>query len=222
MLPKSKSYFRIAWQSGLAGGLFLGFPAGLLLWLILVQQIIQSAFIDQATTFLQANGFNKIFLLAVCSLVWSFLLGRISDYHPWWKIGLGTFLGIIIGWFSPLSNMDAWFAEGTPIHVVYAVAMCGIVFSATSSVGLAYGFILRNAKVALILALMTGFISVATMLLTIFFFDQFNIRVGSTVYLAMSKVTTTGLMMSAITGGMTLGVGFSWFVQEGKRHFSLP
>lgn len=210
------NYFRIALQSALAAALCLGLPAGLLLWLILFQQINHSAVINQSVTLLQANGLNKIIVLAVCSLLWSFLLGRISGYRPWWKIGLATVLGIIIGWFSPLSNMDAWFNEGTPVHLVYAVAMCGIVSSATLCVGLAYGFVLRSGKAALILAFTTSLVSVLTILLTIVLFDRFGIRVGGTVPLAMSKVTSVSLMTSALTGGTVLGVGFSRFVEDGK------
>jgi len=210
------NYFRIALQSALAAALCLGLPAGLLLWLILFQQINHSAVINQSVTLLQANGLNKIIVLAVCSLLWSFLLGRISGYRPWWKIGLATVLGIIIGWFSPLSNMDAWFNEGTPVHLVYAVAMCGIVSSATLCVGLAYGFVLRSGKAALILAFTTSLVSVLTILLTIVLFDRFGIRVGGTVPLAMSKVTSVSLMTSALTGGTVLGIGFSRFVEDGK------
>jgi hypothetical protein len=55
------------------------------------------------------------------------------EFSPWENQQLssmvenrtGNRVGIIIGWFSPLSNMDAWFNGGTPIHLVYAVAMCG-------------------------------------------------------------------------------------------------
>ncbi len=41
-----KDYFRIVWQSALAGGLCLGLPAGLLLWLILFREISHSAVIE--------------------------------------------------------------------------------------------------------------------------------------------------------------------------------
>ena len=212
-------YFRIAWQSALAAAFCLGLPAGLLLWLILFQQINHSAVIDQSVTFLQANGLNKIIVLAVCSLLWSFLLGRISGYRPWWKIGLATVLGIIIGWFSPLSNLDGWFGDELPVHTLYAIAMCGIVSSATLCVGLAYGFVLRSGKAALVLAFTTSLVSVLTLLVTIVFFDQFGIRVGGTVPLAMSKVTSVSLMLSAIMGGMALGIGFSRFVEDERHRF---
>ena len=212
--PKPLNYFRIAWQSALAAAICLGLPAGLLLWLILFREIGHSAVIEQSITLLQANGLNKIIVLAVCSLMWSFLLGRISGYHPWWRIGLATGLGIIIGWFSPLSNLDGWFGDKFAIHALYSIAMGGIVFSVTSCVGLAYGLILRSGKAAITLALTTSLVSVLTILLTIALFDQFGIRVGGTVHLAMSKVTTVSLMTSAIMGGMVLGVMFSRFVRS--------
>ena len=194
----------------------MGLPAGLLLWLTLFREINHSAVIDQSVALLQANGLNKIIVLAVCSLMWSLLLGRISGYRPWWKIGLATVLGIFAGWFSPLSNIDGWFGDKVPIHALYVIAMSGIVLSATVCVGLAYGLLLRNGKAALVMALTTSLASVLTLLLTIILFDQFGIRVGGTVHLAMSKVTATSLMVSAIIGGMVLGVGFSWFGREKK------
>jgi hypothetical protein len=110
-LPAQKhlNYFRIAWQSALAAAFGLGLPAGLLLWLILIQHAYPSALLDQAVTLMQAHGLNKILVLALCSLLWSFFLARISGYHPWWKLGIATIFGIFLGWFSPLSNIDGWF-----------------------------------------------------------------------------------------------------------------
>jgi len=213
----SKNYLRIALQSALAAALCLGLPAGLLLWLILFQQMNHSVYVEKIVNLLQANGLNKIIVLAAYSLIWSFLLGRISGYRPWWEIGFGTGLGIIVGWFSPLSNLDGWLpGNQLPIHTLYAIAMCGIVAGVTVCVGLAYGFILRRIKAAITLALSTGLVSVLTLLLTIVVFDQFGIRVGGIVPLAMSKVTSVSLLMSAITGGSVLGVGFSWFAERDK------
>ena len=207
-------YFRVAWKSALAAAFCLGLPAGLLLWLILLQQIIHSPFIEQTITLLQINGLISIFVLAACSLMWSYLLARISGYRPWWKIGLATVAGIILGWFSPLSNLDGVFADKFPIHVLYAVSMCGLVWVVTACVGLAYGVILRNIKAALMLALTTSLVSPLTLLLTIFLFDQFEIRVGGTVQLAMSKVTVSSLLTSAIAGGMVLGIGFTKYCRH--------
>jgi hypothetical protein len=214
-VQKPLKYFRVAWQSALAAGLCLGLPAGLLLWLILFQEINHSTVTEQSVTLLQANGVNKIIVLAVCSLMWSFLLGRISGYRPWWKIGFATVLGIFAGWFSPLSNLDGWFGDEVPVYTLYAISMCGLVWIVTVCVGLAYGLILRNRRAALRMAFTTSFISVLTVVLTIILFEQFGIRVGTGNF-AMSKVTVTSLLTSVITGGMVLGVGFSRFVGEEK------
>ena len=204
-------------QSALAAGFCLGLPAGLLLWLILFREVVPSAVIDGSVAFLQANGLNKIIVLTVCSLTWSFLLGRISGYRAWWKIGFATALGILAGWFSPLSNLDGWLpgaaGDELPVHTLYALAVCGIVSSVTLCVGLAYGFLLRSGKAALVLALTTSLASMLTVLLTILFFDQFGIRVGTGNF-AMSRITAMSLLMSAITGGTVLGVGFSRFVED--------
>ena len=205
-----RNYFQVAWQSALAAGLCLGLPAGLVLWLILLRELTHSAIVDQVITRLQTHGLNSIFILVLCSLLWSFLLARISGYRPWWKIGLATVLGILVGWFSPLSNLDGWFADQLTIPALYTLAMCGIIGVVTTCVGLAYGFILRSIRAALTLALGTGIVSVLTLLLTITVFDQFGIRVGTGNF-AMSKVTVAGLLTSAIIGGMVLGVGFTKF-----------
>jgi hypothetical protein len=210
-IQKPLNYFRIAWQSALAAALCLGLPAGLLLWLILLQQYIPSTMIEHSVTYLQSHGLISIYILAACSLMWSFLLARISGYHPWWKIGIATALGIIVAWFSPLSNLDGVFADQLPIPTLYAVAMCGIVGGATICVALAYGLILRSGKAALTMAFTTSLVSILTLLLTIILFDRFGVHVGGTVPLAMSKVTVTSLLTSAITGGMVLGVGFTKF-----------
>ena len=208
---KPLNYFRVAWQSALAAALCLGLPAGLLLWLILFQQIIHSTMIDQTVTFLQINGLISIFVLAGCSLMWSFLLGRISGYHPWWRIAVTSVLGILIAWFSPLSNVDGILYEyqpTLPIHLNYAASMVGLIGSVTLFVGLGYGLILRNIKAALAIGLTTSFFSILALLLTIFMFDRLGFRVG-TGNLAMVRVTAVALITSAITGGMMLGIEFT-------------
>ena len=213
---RSVNYFRVAWQSALAAAFCLGLPAGLSLWLIVIRQVFPSALVTQAVNVFQANGLNRIYVLAVCSLMWSFLLARISGYRPWWKIGIATVLGIFIGWFSPLSNIDAWFGEGTPVHVVYAAAMCGIVAATTLFVGLSYGIVLRHVKAALVIAASTALVAVVTVLMTILVFDRSGIRVGGTVPLAMSKVTVAVLVTAAMTGGTALGVTFSRFAADDR------
>ena len=214
---KHPSYLRVALQSALAAGLCLGLPAGLLFWLILLREVNPSASVEPYVDVLQANALNKIIGLLAGSLMWSFALGRISNYRAWGRIGFATALGIIAGWFSPLSNLDGWFGDALSMHNLYAVSMAGLVFNVTVCVGLAYGLILRSGKAALTMALTTGIISVLALLLTIVLFDLFGIRVGGTAPLAMSKVTAVSLMISAIMGGMVLGVGFSWFVEDVRR-----
>lgn len=205
---------RVALQSALAAALFLGFPAGLLLWLILFREANPSAEVDSSINLLQANGINKIIVLTIGSLGWSFSLGRISGFRAWWKIGLATACGIILAWSSPLSNLDGWLADRMPIPPLYIVTMCGIVFSGTFCVGLAYGILLRHLKAALTMGLATSLISTLALLLTILVFNQFGIYVGSGVPFAMSKVTAVSLLVSAIAGGAVLGAMFTRFVEN--------
>jgi hypothetical protein len=217
-LQKTFNYFRIAWQSALAAALCLGLPAGLLLWLILFQQIHHSTEVESLIDILQANGLYSIYIVVISSMMWSYLLGRISGYHRWWWIMVASALGILTAWFSPLANIDGILYEyrpTLPIHINYAAAMVGLIGGVTLFVGLAYGLILRNIKAALIMAFTTSLVSVLTLLLTIALFDQFGIRVGTGNF-AMSKVTVAGLLTSAITGGIALGIGFSRFVREAR------
>jgi hypothetical protein len=209
-----RKYFPVAVKSALAAGLFLGLPAGLLLWLILLRQAGLSARLDPYIAVLQAYAWGKIIVLVISSFGWSYLLGRISGYRLWWKIGLATALGILAGWVSPLSNLDGWFSDDLPIHALYALAMSGIVASVTLCVGLAYGLLLRSARAALSMALTTSLASVLALMLAILLFDLSGIRVGGGVPFAMSKVTTVSLLFSSVAGGAALGVGFSWFVRR--------
>ncbi len=222
MMPNSEpvqhpGYLRVALQSAFAAALFLGFPAGLSLWLVLFRESTHVAAFGAFMQWLQANGLNKIVVLVICSVGWSYLLGRISGYRARWKIGLATALGILAGWFSPLSNLDGWFGDGLPIHALYALTMSGLVASVTICVSLAYGLLLRNTRAALTMALTTGLVSVLSLLLVIFIFDRFGIRVGGEVPFAMSKVTTMSLLMSAVAGGAVLGAMFKWFVERNTK-----
>jgi hypothetical protein len=210
------NYFRVAWQSALAAALSLGLPAGLGLWLILLKQIYKSNTVESLSDFLQVHGLYRIYVVAISSILWSYLLGRISGYRPWWRIGVASPVAILAAWFSPLANVDGILYEYNPalaIHLNYAAAMVGLVGGVTLFVGLAYGIILRNVKAALTLAFTISFVSAMTLLLTIVVFDQFGIRVGTGNF-AMSKVTVAGLLAASITGGMALGMGFSRFVWE--------
>ena len=216
---KPPNYFRVAGQCALSAGLFLGLPAGLLFWLILLQQINHSAVIERLIIILQANGLYSIYIVVMSSLLWSYLLGRISGYRPWWWISVAGALGILAAWFSPLANVDGILYEyrpALPIHLNYAAFIVGLIGSVTLFVGLAYGLILRSIKAALIMGFTTSIVSAATLLLTIVLFDQFDIRVGTGNF-AMSKVTVASLWMSAMMSGMVLGVEFTWFVRQEKH-----
>jgi len=208
---KPLNYFRVAWQSALAAGLCLGLPAGLSLWLILFREINHSAWVELLIDILQANGLYSIYILVISSMIWSYLLGRISGYHPWWRIAVASALGILVAWFSPLANVDGILYEyqpTLPTHLNYAASMVGLIGGVTLFVGLAYGLILRNIKAALTLGLTTSLVSVLALLLTIFVFDRLGIRVGMG-NLAMVRVTAVDLITSALAGGTVLGVGFT-------------
>ncbi len=217
MATRPLNYFRIAWQSALAGALSLGLPAGLSLWLILLQQVYKSNVVEAMIGIFQAHGLYRIYLVALSSVLWSYLLGRISGYRPWWWIAVASATAILAAWFSPLANVDGILFDhfpNLPIHLNYAGAMVGLIGGVTLFVGLAYGLILRRIKAMLVIGFTTSLISVLTLLLTILLFDQFGIRVGTGNF-AMSKVTVAGLLTSAITGGVVLGIGFTkWRIRS--------
>jgi len=68
---KTLNYFRIAVQSALAAGLFLGLPAGLLLWLILIDAAGYSTRVQPLIDILHANGLYSIYILVISSSIWS-------------------------------------------------------------------------------------------------------------------------------------------------------
>src|SRR5678816_1323307 len=118
--PKHPNYFRIALQSALAAALCLGLPAGLLLWLIIASAMGYSAAVKPLVDFLHANGLYSVFIVVMSSMLWSYLLGRISGYHPWWRIAAASTLGILAAWFSPLSNIDGIlykYQPDLPVHL---------------------------------------------------------------------------------------------------------
>ena len=212
------NYFRIALQSALAAVLCLGLPAGLLLWLIIIQRIHHSAAIEPLFNFLNTHGLFRIYLVAFSSILWSYLLGRISGYRPWWWLAVASAVGILAAWFSPLSNVDGIlynYRPDLPIYLNYAGSMVGLIGSVTLFVGLGYGLILKSIKAALIIGLSTSITSIVVLLLTIFIFDRLGLRVG-TGNMAMVRVTAIDLITSALAGGAMLGVGFSHFVTKEK------
>lgn len=224
--PNPANYFRIALQSALAAALCLGLPAGLLLWLIIADAAGYSAVVRPLIDILHANGLYSIFIVVMSSILWSYLLGRISGYRPWWWIALASGVGILVAWFSPLSNIDGIlydYRPDLPIYLNYAASMMGLIGSVTLFVGLGYGLVLRSLKAALIIGLTTSIVSIVVLQVTIFVFDSLGLRVG-TGNLAMVRVTAVDLITSALAGGAMLGVEFSRFAWEKKyqRKEKLP
>lgn len=214
----SPGYFRIALQSGLAAILCLGLPAGLMFWLIFFQQTGNSAILSRMIDLLQYYGMLEIALYFLGAWMWGILLARISGYRPGWQLGAATLLGACIGRWSPLTHMERWaqgHIPGAPVHVVFAIFLSGFIFSVTACIGLMYGLILRNWKAAITLAFTTGISTVLITLLMIFLMDQWGIRVGMG-NAAMPKVTAVCTLVSALIGGIVLGVGFSWFVEKSR------
>ena len=215
---KPLNYVRVAWQSALAAALSLGLPAGLSLWLILLRRVYTFSGVEVVSSFLQTHGLYRIYLLALTSILWSYLLGRISGYRPWWRVGVVSAIAILAVWFSPLANVDGILYEydpSLPVHLNYAASMVGLIGGVTLFVGLAYGLILRSLKAAVLLGLSTSFVSVLALLITIFVLDRLGFRVG-TGNLAMVRVTAVDLITSALAGGAMLGVGFSRFVASSQ------
>jgi voltage-gated potassium channel Kch len=208
--PKTshRKYFRIAWQSALAAALCLGLPAGLSLWLVLVRSAGYALVLEPLNIVLRDHGLYRIYLVVLTSILWSYLLGRISGFRPWWQIAVASALGILVAWFSPLANVDGilyQYRPTLPVHLSYASSMVGLIGGVTLFVGLAYGLILRDIKASITIGSTTSFVS---------------IRVG-TGNLAMVKVTAVNLLTSALAGGTALGVGFSWFVAKEKHDLTV-
>src|SRR5215213_1729644 len=160
---KPLNTFRIAWQSALSAALCLGLPAGLLLWLVLFQQIKHSSVVEPLVDFLHANGLYSIYIVVISSIMWSYLLGRISRYRPWWWLACASALGILAAWFSPLANVDGIlyaYNPNIPVHLKCAASMVGLIGAVTSFVGIAYGLGLRNSRAALEIGFTTSLVSV--------------------------------------------------------------
>lgn len=210
-------YFRIAWQSALAASICLGLPAGLMFWLFILQQIKPSHIVEKLMAVLQTYAMAEIAGVLVGAFAWGILLSRISSYRTWWLVAVAGMLGVYLGrrlfWIIYVwINYDF---TGLPIHVVLAIHLNGLILSVTFCTGLFHGLILRNWKAALTLALTTSFVSVIASVLTFIVLDQFGVRVG-TGNAAMPKVTAICSMVTAILGGMVLGVGFTQFARQGR------
>jgi hypothetical protein len=215
---KPLDYFRIAWQSALAASVCLGLPAGLLFWLIILQHLKPFQPVERFVTVLQNGGLSEIIGVLIGAFAWGIILSRISGYRTWWWLVAASMLGVYLGrrlfWIIyAWLNIDF---SGLPVYVVLGIHISGLLLSVTFCTGLTHGLILRNWKATLTLASATSLVSVLAAFVAIVVLDQFGIRAG-TGNAAMPKVTAVSLMTSAITGGMVLGVGFSWFSEWEKQ-----
>ena len=123
---------------------------------------------------------------------------------------LGVYLGRQLFWrVYRWLNID--FSD-LPIHITLAIHLVGLVLIITFCTGLTHGLLFRKWRPILTLAFSTSLVSVLAVLLTLVSLDQLGIRVG-TGNAAMPKVTAICTMIAAITGGMTLGVLFSRYVE---------
>ena len=219
-VQKPLAYFRIAWQSALAASICLGLPAGLIFWLFILQHIKPSPPVEKILTVLQDNPTAEIAGVLIGAFAWGILLSRISGYRPWWLLVAASMLSVYIGrrLFLIIYAWINYDFTGLPIHVVLAIHLTGLVLSVTLCTGLTHGLILRNWKATLVLALTVSFVSVLAAVMTFIILDQFGMRVGMG-NAAMPKVTAICTMVSAITGGVVLGMGFSRFVEGQKRQF---
>ena len=222
-VQKPLNYFRIAWQSALAATICLGLPAGLMFWMIILQRLKPLPALEKFLIVLQNNGILEIIGVLIGAFGWGIILSRISGYRTWWYLVAASMLGVYLGrrlfWI-----IYAWINfdfSDVLIHVSLAIQLSGLVLSVTFCTGLTHGLILRNWKAVLVLALTTSFVSVFASILTFIILDQLGIRVGMG-NAAMPKVTAICTMISAIMGGMVLGIGFSWFVKVESSQSSLP
>lgn len=218
-------YVRIAWQSALAASLCLGLPAGLLFWLIMFQRLRPSHVVERLMAILSnGGGFEGTFIIIgvlAGAFGWGIILSKISGYRLWLWLAMASVLGVYLG-RQLFGGVYRWLNidfSSLPIHMTLAIHLSGLVLSITFCTGLAHGLLLRNWRSILTLAFSTSLVSVLAVLLTIIILDQLGLRVG-TGNAAMPKVTAICTMAAAITGGMTLGVLFSRYLEKGNLEIS--
>lgn len=212
------SYWRdivIACQCGLSAGLCLGFPAGIIFWLLLLQNSVSSVFIQTIEVLFQDHAFPARIVLLLGTVTWGFWLGRITGYRPWWRLGLAITAGVFVGqWTIMNGKLDSMLQRfALPVHIHFELVLCGTVISVMVCTGLLLGFVLRNWKAALLLAGSSGLTAVLATVIVFTLMDHYGIRVGS-VDFAMPRVTAVGIMTASIFGGATLGVIFGKYVSR--------
>jgi hypothetical protein len=212
------SYWRdivIACQSGVSAGLCLGFPAGIIFWLILINNATSSDITTKLMTlFVDHVEPSEIFML-LGTVSWGILLGRIVNYRHPFSLALAITAGVFIGQL-PMQNgkLDMLLQRFEfPVHIHFGLVLCGTVMSVMICTGLLLGLVLRKWKASLLLAGSSGLTAVLATLIVFTFMDRYGVRVGSGNF-AMPRVTAVGIMTAAIFGGATLGVVFGKYVSR--------
>lgn len=224
LLAPNHSYrrdLRIAWQSGLAAGLCLGLPAGIMFWLVLLQRVTSSASITNLLGLFQDHVEPETLALILGAVAWGIFLGQIVGYRQWGWLAAASTAGVFLGQRWPIMNgkLDLWIqhvAPSLPVHLRFGLVFGGTVLSVMVCTSMALGLVLRNWKACCALAASSGLTSVLATIVVFTILDGMGVRVG-TGNLAMPKVTALGIMSAAIVGGATMGVVFGRFVITRSR-----
>jgi len=208
----------IAIQSGLSAGLCLGFPVGIVYWLILINNSTSSFVVAELMNFFVNNVQPGWLIILFGTVTWGIILSRIVGYHRWYLLSLAITVGIFVGQL-PMQNgrLDIAIQRfGFPVHIRFGLVLGITVFCAMVCTGLALGLVSRNWKVSLTLAGSSAFTSVLGAMLVFLLMDHVGIRVGNGNY-AMLKNAAVEIMTAAIIGGATLGVVLGRYVSEKSR-----
>ena len=218
-LLSQPAFFRrdvvIACQSGLSAGLCLGFPAGIIFWLVLINNSTSSSMVTELMNLFVNNIGPGWVVMLFGTVTWGIVLSRIVDYRRWYLLVLAITAGVFIGQL-PMQNgkLDVMIQRfGFPVHIRFGIVLGIAVFSVMVCTGFALGIMLRNWKAAFMLAGSSSVVSVIGTVLVFLFMDQIGIRVGSGNY-AMLKVAAGDIMTAAILGGATLGVVFGRYASH--------
>ncbi|HSJ87271.1 MAG TPA: hypothetical protein VK909_08690 [Anaerolineales bacterium] len=212
---KPQNTFRIAWQSALAASLCLGLPAGLVFWLAILQHVKPNPIVEKLAFVLLQHAQSDLIGALIGAFLWGIFLSRISGYLNWWLLVAASMLGIYFGrrlfWI-----VYVWihydFSE-VPPHISLAIHLVGQILSVTFFTGLTHGLLLRSWRAAITLTLATSLISVLAATVTYIILDQLGLHIGGGNFV-MPKVAAVCTMVSAILGGMVLGVEFTRLARE--------
>ena len=218
-IPKARNTFRrnvvIACQCGLSAGLCLGFPAGIIFWLILINNSISSVFITGLMNLFVDNIEPSWLMLLFGTVTWGIVFARIVDYHRWYLLALAITAGVFIGQLPMLNGkLDVMLQRfAFPVHIRFGFVLGIAVFSVMVCTGLALGLVLRNWRASFALAGNSGFVSALGTIAVFLLMDHAGIRVGSGNY-AMLKVAAVGIITAAMLGGATLGIVFERYMRQ--------